>query len=460
MESLKVETQDLQERQLQMTVEVPDDRLASAMRAAARRLSGAKRIPGFRPGKAPYEIILQKFGEEAVFEEAIDPLGKEVYRQALDSASIEPSAPGSFDQVVSRNPLVLRYTVPLAPKVDLGAYRDLRLPFEEPQVTDEALEAFLEELRQSQALIEPAERPAHMGDVVVVDVVGKLLDPGPKEGSTLLEDKGVSVLLAEGTNWPVAGIADQLIGLSAGEERTAEHTFPADYTNESLRGRRASFRFQCQAVKSRTVPEWTDDVARNLGEFQDLLDLRVKARDSLKAQHLRQAEEEYASKVVEAAVEGAQVEYPPALIGPEIDVLVDELDRRLREQKLRLADYLKIEKKTLEELRKDLEPRARTRLKRSLVITTVMDQEKIEVTDEDVEAELARLLQPWKDDPGGVRRALESPAGRRRIALDLLSQKTVERLAAIARGQAPEPSPSAGAPDPEPSPATRSETTP
>jgi trigger factor len=438
MSSLKVETQDLEARQLRMTVEVPGERLQAAMRAAARRLSGTKRIPGFRPGKAPYEIILQKFGEEAVFEEAIDPLGKEVYRQALDSASIEPSAPGSLDEVVSRDPLVLRYTVPLQPDVVLGDYRSLRLPFEEPQVTEAALQAFLEELRQTQAVIEPADRPAQAGDVVVVDVRGHLREPGADESPVLLDDQDVSVLVAESTNWPIPGVAPHLTGLSRGEARDVEFTFPADYPNESLRGRTADFHIACTQVKSRTLPEWTDDLARSLGEFQDLADLRGKARESLRAQQQRQAEEDFSRKVVETVVEGARVQFPPALLEPEIDALMEDLDRRLKAQKLSLKDYLKIEKKTVEDLRKEVEPRARSRVVRSLVMSTIIDQEGLEVTDEEIQKELARLLEPWKDNEAEVRRALESPAGRRRIALDLLGQKGVQHLVAIARGQSPD----------------------
>ena len=118
------------------------------------------RIAGFRPGKVPYEIIVKKLGDEAVFEEALETLGQEAYKEALETAEIDAFAPGTLDEVVSRAPLILRYTVPLAPEVDLGSYREVRLEFDEPEVTDEAVEAMLEELRQGQALIEPADRPA------------------------------------------------------------------------------------------------------------------------------------------------------------------------------------------------------------------------------------------------------------------------------------------------------------
>ncbi|MGH2628094.1 MAG: hypothetical protein ACRDHY_15760, partial [Anaerolineales bacterium] len=133
-------------------------------------------------------------------------------------------------------------------------------------------------------------------------------------------------------------------------------------------------------------------------------------------------------------VEGTRVTFPPALVGPEIDDLVQELDRRLREQKLSLADYLKIEKKSKDDLRAELEPRARARLVRALVLGQVIEDEHIKVSDEDISGEVTRLAEPWRDS-AEVRRALENRTGRRRIALDLLSQKAVARLVAIARGE-------------------------
>jgi len=438
--TLRIETQDLEDRQVRLTVEVPQDRIQAAMHRAARHLSERTKIAGFRPGKAPYEIVLQKFGEEALFEEALDSLGQEVYQQALADSSVDPIAPGSLDEVVSREPLVLRYTVPLTPEIDLGAYRELRVAFEEPTVTDEALEQVLEDLRQQQALIEPAARPAQMNDVVVLDVHGKLQpnadEAKPAEG-LLLDEHGVSVLLAPATDFPVPGISDHLAGLSGGARKDVEHTFPDDYTNEALRGRKAVFEIEVKEVKSRLVPEWSDDLARNLGDFTDLLDLRIKARKSLVEQATRRAEAAYGERVVDKLVEGVQARFPPVLLREELDLMVRDLDRRLRDQRLTLADYLKIEKKTEEELRTEMEPRARIRLLKSLALGKVVEAESLSVVPADVDAEIERLASPLKDQAENLRKLLDTPASRHRIELDLLTEKAVRRLADIGRGQAP-----------------------
>lgn len=433
---MKVETQALDDRQVQLTVEVADDQIQAAMRSAARRLSNKTRIPGFRPGKVPYDIVVKKLGDEAVFEEALETLGQETYKMALETADIEAFAPGTLDEVVSRQPLILRYTVPLAPEVDLGVYREIRLEYDEPQVEDEAVEAMLEELRQGQALIEPADRPAQLTDVVILDVVGVLLDPPEGEKPDLLDEKGVSVLVAETTDWPVPGISTHLVGMKAGDQKEFTYTFPEDDPNESLAAKSARFNLTCQEVKSRHVPDWSDNLARNLGEFEDLLDLRVKVRKTLEDRARQQAEDEFATRAVDEVVKGSNVRFPPALLDQEIHDMLHELDRRLQSQRLTLADYLKIQDKTEEALREELKPQADARLRRALVLGKVVDVEELEVEDLDIDRELDRVVSPLKERGGELRKALDTPPGRRRIALDLLTDKAVTRLGQIARGEA------------------------
>ena len=344
-EILKIETQELEDRQVELTVEVPEDRVQAAKRSSAKRLSKDARIPGFRPGKAPYEVILSKYGEEVIFEEALEILGQEAYRESLDDAELDPYAPGSLEEIVSRDPLVLRFTVPLVPEVELGDYREIRIPYEESEVTDEAVESMMEELRQRQALIEPVERPAEDSDIVVLDIHGELLDQEDDEDAELVNQDGVSILVDEETDFPFLGIYEHLMGMVEGDEKTVEHTFPEDYAAEDLQNKHASFQLKCSGVKSRLVPEWSDDLAKSIGEFEDLLDLRIKVRESLTEQATQEAETAYAEQVMEMVIEGAQVTYPPIVLENEIDHLMRDLEMRLSSQNLAFDDYLKIEGK-------------------------------------------------------------------------------------------------------------------
>jgi len=156
---LKIETQTNDDRTLNLTVEVSDDRVQPALQAAARQISKRYPVPGFRPGKAPLQHVLRQFGEQAVYEMAVEELGQKVYEEALDQEKIEAYGPGAL-QDMQLKPLVLKFSVPLKPEVDLGDYRALRVPYEAPVVKDEDVQRVLDTLRERQAVLEPVERPA------------------------------------------------------------------------------------------------------------------------------------------------------------------------------------------------------------------------------------------------------------------------------------------------------------
>lgn len=433
---MKIETKQLEDRQVEMTVVVPDETLEKAKRGAARRLSKNTKIPGFRPGKAPYQVIVNKFGEELVFEEALEALGQEMYREGLEQTEIEPYAPGSMDEIVSQDPLTIRYTVPLTPEVDLKAYKDLRVEFEEPRVTDDDLEDAMEELRQRQALIEPAERPAEPGDLVIVDAYGELAQPEEGEQAVILDAKDLSVLVEQQTDFPVPGMFERYNGMQAEDDVEFDYTFPEDHENEDLRGREAHFKLTCKEVKSRLVPEWSDNLAQNIGEFESLLDLRIKVRESLTEQMEANARAEYSEEVIETLLEQAQITFPPVLLEEEIARMFRDIRARLQGQNLTLEDYLKIEDQTEDELRKEIEPDAILRLKRGLLLGELVEIEDLEVEDSEIEDQIDKIMESLGGDSSAdLRTAFEAENSKRRIAIDLLTEKAVDRLIAIAKGE-------------------------
>ena len=442
---MKIDAQELATRELSLTVEVEAERLQAAMRATARRLAEKQNIPGFRKGKAPYPVILRQFGEEHVRQAAVEALGQEIYRQALDETQTDAYDAGSLTDV-TYDPLVFKYLVPLKPLVDLGAYRGVRLPFQPPQAGDEELENALEHLREHHVLLEPAERPAQLGDVVVVDVVGTLIDREPPE--PLSKDEAVNLRLEEDTTWPLPGVAAQLIGAVAGEERQVDTAVPDDYENEALRGRTAHFVVKVSSVKSRFVPEWSDSLAKEMGEFETMLDLRVGVRKELQETTDREYAREYAEGVKDTVTAGATVLFPPAVLEREIDNLLDDLDRRLREQRINLETYLKIQKRSREDLRGDLRETAIARLRRTLVLGKVIEVERLDLETGEVEKRIERLVSAFGDDGAKINKLLSSEAGKRSTAADLLVEKAVERLVAIAKGEAPPLPPPAAIPAP------------
>jgi len=435
---IKIESETLDDRQVQLTVEVPPERYTAAMRSAARRLSQRDKIPGFRPGKVPFDVAVGRFGEEAIFEEALDTLGQEVYRQAIEDSQLDPYAPGSLNEVVSREPLVLRYRVPLAPEVELGEYRKLRVPSKPAEVQDEAVDRLMEELRQRQALIEPANRPVQLTDVAVVDIEGKLSNPLEGEDPGVLKQEAISLLVDTDTDWPFPGVADHLVGRSAGDQLTAAHTFAEDYPNQELSGRSANFDFRVIEVKSRMVPVWTDELARSLGDYIDLLDLRIKVRQGLAESAEREAKAAYAEEVIGQLVDQAKISFPPLLTEQEIDDLMHDLVHQLEARGLKLETFLKAEARTEGEQREEFRARAERRVKRALALGKIVQQEDLQVQDTQIDARIDQMARSVQDPEGSLRRALSTPSAKRRIQNELLIEQAVEWLVAVARGETPE----------------------
>lgn len=437
---MKIETQTLENRTLKLTVEVDEVHLQPALKAAARKMAKDYRIPGFRPGKAPYEVILRQFGENSIYQAALEDLTQTVYKAALEQEKVEPYAPGELEDVQLK-PMVLTYVVPLAPEVELGDYRAVRLPFEPPAVTEESVTERVEHLREHQAVVEPVERPAQLGDVVTLDV-NAFMNTGENPSDFLLADKDVALLLDEKAEWPMAGFAPHIIGIAAGETRKFDLAFADDYANESLRGQTAHFEASAKEVKARSLPEWTDELAKSLGEYESVDDLRAKTRADLQKQADRAVERDYADKVVDQLVAQATITYPPVLLENELDDFLTDLDRRLHEQKLTLEDYLKIQQKTKEQLREETKPSAEARLKRSLVLGRVVNLEGLTIDAEEVNQRVEALSIPWGDRAAEMRKALASADSRQMLAVDLLTDKAVARLIAIAKGEeVPDPAP-------------------
>lgn len=430
---MKIDIERLETCELALTIEVDSERWEAAMKAAARRLAEKYKIPGFRKGKAPYQLILRQFGEETVRNAAVEELGPRLYEEALDQARIDPYAAGSLTDV-GANPPVFKFTVPLKPEVELGNYRSLRMPYAVPPVTDQALAKALEHLREHHVVLEPVERPAQPGDVVTTDVVGTLSDNAAAE--PLLDDHDVNVLIDEKTAWPLPGFSERLVGITSGEVRQIDLSFPADFDNERLRGRPAHFIVTASAVKSRFLPEWSDDLAKEMGEFETLLDLRLAVRQQLQENTERAYSSEYAQAVKDIVVAGATAKSPPILLEREIENLQADLDRRLREQNLNLEDYLKMQKRTRESLRDELRPAATERLKRALVLGKVVEVEGLDLEAGEVEQKIQTMTKVFGDDGPKINKILSTPTGQRSVAIDLLADKAVERLVAIAKGEA------------------------
>lgn len=413
-------------RQLRVTVEVPEERVQQAMRQVARRLARERHIAGFRKGKAPYPVIVQRYGEEAIREIAAEDLADPVYKEVVNSQGIRPYGAGSLEEMVLK-PLRFVFDVPLMPKVELGNYRALRVKPPRVKVTQKEVQEVLEAVRQGHAILEPAgDRPAKEGDVVRFSVVGR-----KEDGQVFLQDDEAELTLDADEPFPYPGFQRELVGMKEGEERTFQLAAPDG---------KVEFTVRLLELFDRFLPDIDDDLARTVGPYNSLKALKEYIRTRLREDNEREAEEAYVDKIIEELVKGATIEYPQVALDDRIDELMEELGKRVqRELHMSLEDYMRLRKKSKEELREELRPRAEANLRRTLVMAFFAQAEGIDVTDEDVEQYLASL------DLGEGREGEEE---RQRIRNDkqlmdtirgnLFGDKLNSRLIAIARGEAAE----------------------
>jgi len=427
---LKIKTKDIGERQLQLTIEA-EDQAPEAMKRAARQIASQTDFPGFRKGKAPYELVLERYGEEAIRQEAADLVAEEAYKEALEQEGIDPARPGALEDV-TLNPLTLTFTVPLRPTVQLGDYRSFRLKFPKPRIKKEQVQAALERIQHQNAIIKPADRAAALDDATLLTITAKTAN-----GEDVMDIDEARVFLEAGSQRPAAGFVEAMVGAEPGEERTFTLPLPDDIAEEELRGQEAEFAVKVKQVYDTTLPALDDDLARVAGNYESFADLEKHVRDQLRQAAEQAAEDEYEDNVLSAVIDDAKVEYPPVMLEEQLDEIMAEFEQEIkRRTKLSLEDFLRIQEKKVEELRAAFEPQAQRRLKQALVLGEVVSQEGLEVDEDDVDAEIHRVSAPWGVRADQVRSALSSDQAKLSVRSRLLGNKAVQKLAAIAKGEA------------------------
>jgi trigger factor len=433
---LKISTNELETCEIQMVVELETDILIAAKASAARRLARKINIPGFRKGKAPYSVILQHVGDDAVTENAIEELGQQVYKEALEQTELEPFAPGNLVDVTLDDTPLLTFKVPLPPQVDMGDYKSVRVPYEPVEISDTAITESMEHLRSEHALLEPIERPAQLGDVITIDARG-ILDDDTEEENVLIEETNLDVLLEAESEWPMAGFAQKLEGINIDENRNFDISFSPEYDNEKLAGKKVVWNTTCTSCKSRTLPELNDGFAELVSEeYKTLLDLRIAVRKQLEESATLQQDREHRNIVVEEVLQKCTIDYPPIMLQERIQELIKEQDRQLRSRGITLEDYLKIENQTEEEYVEELKPDAIRQLCSSLMLSELVKVENIEVDADEIDTAIEKTSMPFGDEAEKIREMLQKDSGRRSLELDLLSDKALARLQNIAKGDA------------------------
>jgi trigger factor len=439
-------------RQLSLTVEVSEDQVEQAMRAKARQLARDLRIAGFRRGKAPYQVILQRVGAETVRAEAIEDMVQDVFEQALVEAEIEPYGRPVLENM-ELEPVIFVFTLPLEPVVTLGDYRALRKEIPAVEVTDEAVQEALEQVQTNHQTIEPVDRPIEVGDVVTIKGKGELL-PAPVaaeedetadeaavvENEMLFDEESIDLLMDGDKLFAGTPFVDNLIGKSTGDEVSFGFVFPEDFEDEELAGREGLFEITILNVKSRELPAIDDELAKSEGDFETLDDLRADLREGLQREAEDQAREELLEQTITDLLADAELVYPPAALEMEIDDTYEAFKNQVTRSGWDVEDYLRLQGQTEESLREEFRADAEERLQRRLTLRQFILDEKLRVEAADVAELVEERVARYENEElrSQMRNYFMGGPGFDMISSEVLSNKVHERMVAILSGNAPD----------------------
>ena len=423
---MKVTREKTENSQAFLSIEMESTEVEESLKKSYNRLVKKANIPGFRKGKAPREILERYIGKESLLEDALNILIPQAYEKAIAEQQIEAIARPSIE-VAQTDPVVFKAIVPLKPAIKLGDYHNIQVTQEPVEVTEDNVNTVIEQLRYQHATWEPVERAVDFEDLVVLDIWSNV------EGKPFINQKGVQYQVLHDLPFPMPGFAEQLAGMKSDEEKEFKLQFPADYPGGELAGKEAWFRVRVTEIKQEILPELNDELAREINpDFKTLDSLRERVASGLKLRAEEKARIDFEEQVIDATVGLAGVEFPPILVEAEINRL---LNQRFQRGNQELEAYLKSVNKTKEELSEELRPVATTRVTRSLVLGQVAEEEKVEVSDSEVDTDIESMTKSATEKKDELEKVLNTPQARESIKQALLTRKTIQRLVEITKGK-------------------------
>ena len=447
---MKIEQTPRDDHQVQVIAEFGSEELEPFKGKAIHQIAQQAKIPGFRPGKAPANIIRRMYGDDAIEKEAVELMIDDVYPKIIEEAKLKPSGPGSLQEIVSSNPPKFSFLIPLEPDVQLGDYHSIRQEYKLEPVPEKKLEEVLRQYQMVFSTTEPVERPAANGDVLYVKLSGHLLEPAEGEDPELIKETPYQYYLGDSSlnegDFPYKGFEDELVGLSANDEKTIAYTYPDDFDSETLKGKKIEFHVKVESVKVLKLPELNDEFVHNVdARFENLDALKQSIRVRLEATAKHDYDDEYFGQIMEKLVGMATIKYPPQMLDEEKDSVLHSIEQDLADQKLDLEAYLKLRKIDHEKFMQDeVTPAARKRLEQSLILEAISREENIKLEEDEINKAFNETLTDMqystdfrklqrKTSPQRLANAIAVQAASR-----LMNQHVMERLKDIATGKVEE----------------------
>ncbi|MEG0133722.1 MAG: trigger factor [Clostridium sp.] len=384
---MNVKIEKLEKNVVKLEVTVGADKFAEAIKKSYAKNAKNFNIPGFRKGKAPMNMIKQHYGESAFYEDAINYIYDTTYPQALNENNISPVDYPSIDivQIGEGKEFIYTALVPVVPVVKLGSYKGIEAKKETAEVTTDDIENKIKQLQSQNTRVEVKEGAIVKGDIAVIDFKGYV------DGVAFEGGEGNDFELEIGSGSFIDTFEDQLVGLSAGEAKDVNVTFPEQYGKDDLNGKPAKFEVTVKSVKVKELPEVTDEFASEVSEFETLEELRNSIKVELEKASEVKAENEYETAIMEAVVANAEVEIPDAMVNRELDGMLEDLGNRLKYQGLDIESYFKFTNTSEADFREQMKDIAAKNVKNELVISEIAKAENIEATEEEIKAKATEI---------------------------------------------------------------------
>ena len=419
---LSLQVEKLEKNMAKLTIEVDAEEFSRAVENAYQKNKGKISVPGFRKGKVPRKMIEQMYGKGVFYEDAANEIIPDAYEKAVEECeeTIVSSPKIDVTQIEEGKPFIFTAEVALKPEVTLGAYKGIEVEKVDTTVTDEEIEEDLQQQRENNARTVSVEgRPVQNGDIAVIDYEG-FVDGVAFEGG-----KGENHNLTIGSHSFIDTFEEQLIGKNAGESCEVHVTFPEEYHAKELAGKPAVFQVTVKEIKEKQLPELNDEFAGEVSEFETLAEYKDDIRKKLTEKKEEDAKAKKEDDVIQAIIDGAQMDIPEAMVETQQRQLVDDFAQRLQMQGLSMDQYFQFTGMTYDKMMEQVKPQAESRIQSRLVLEAVAAAENIAASEEEYDAEIERMAKMYQLEADKVKEMM-GEQGRKQIMEDLAVRKAVE----------------------------------
>ncbi|MCR1841810.1 trigger factor [Murimonas intestini] len=426
---MSLQVEKLEKNMAKLTIETAAEDFNNAIQKVYQKNKGKISMPGFRKGKAPLAMIEKMYGKGVFYEDAANELIPEAYAKEIENCELDIVSRPKIDvvQIEKGKTFIFTAEVAVKPVVTLGDYMGVEVEKTPVEVTDEEIQKEIDKERENNSrMIDVDDRAVENGDIIKLDFEGFV------DGVAFDGGKGENYSLTIGSGSFIPGFEDQLVGAKLGEDMEVNVTFPEEYQAAELAGKAAVFKCKVNEIKVKELPEADDDFAKDVSEFETMEEYKEDIRKNLSEKKAAEAKTAKQNKVVAKIVENAEMEIPGAMVDEQVRQMADDFARRIQSQGLTIEQYFQFTGMTAEKLFEQMRPEAEKRIQNSLVLEAVAKAENIEISDEKMDEEIAKMAEMYKMEADKLKE-LMGDAERDQMKNDLAIQEAVALVTEAAK---------------------------